>query len=68
MASAIANLWADRIIEGEARGIAWLSGQESLLDAFRQGLDIYKVSAYEGFSTFMALLSLSMNQMAPVGY
>lgn len=29
----------------EARGIAWLSGQESLLDAFRQGLDIYKVSA-----------------------
>lgn len=29
----------------EARGLAWLAGQEDILDAFRKGLDIYKTAA-----------------------
>jgi DNA polymerase bacteriophage-type len=29
----------------EARGVAWVAGQESLLDAFRKGEDVYKIQA-----------------------
>lgn len=29
----------------EARGVAWLAGEQRILDAFREGLDVYKVAA-----------------------
>ncbi len=35
----------------EARTLAWMAGHQSVLDAFRQGLDIYKVTASEMYGT-----------------
>ena len=35
----------------EARTLAWMAGHNTVLNAFRQGLDIYKVTASEMFGT-----------------
>lgn len=35
----------------EARVLAWLAGQENILDVFREGLDVYKVAAASIYNT-----------------
>lgn len=51
----------------EARGLAWMAGEEWKLEAFRKGQDLYKVSAARQFSTAYDLVTRDQRQFGKVG-
>lgn len=50
----------------EARILAWLSGQEDILDVFRNGVDVYKHTAAKIFSTSVESITDKQRQIGKV--
>lgn len=51
----------------EARGLAYLAGEEDVLNGFRQGLDLYKVMAAKIFDVQYSNVTKAQRQVGKVG-
>lgn len=51
----------------ESRGLAWLAGEEEKLEAFRQGLDVYKVGAAKQFGVGYDQVTKTQRTFGKVG-